>query len=119
MTFTKKQICFLLGAPRSGTTWLQRLIQSSPYICGGEESHFFTLFAHPLRAADQMAMNEKRLVGPLAYISRTAYEQNLRNLWDGIFNEVYIREEQALIHLEKTPFNCLCINEIVRLFFFF
>jgi hypothetical protein len=33
----------LVGAPRSGTTWLQRMLLAHPDCCGGQESHFHAM----------------------------------------------------------------------------
>lgn len=112
----RPEICFLIGAPRSGTTWLQRLLQSHSAICGGEESHFFTLFDHPMRAADEMASMESRKVGPLAYVSRQRFDDAFRGLWDDIFSDLYSQVPNPLVHLEKTPFHSLCVPQIKRLF---
>src|SRR5687768_17973655 len=40
---------FVIGSPRSGTTWVQRLLVAHPAVCGGQESHFFAAFGPPLR----------------------------------------------------------------------
>lgn len=109
-------LCFLVGAPRSGTTWVQRLLQSHPAICGGEESHFFTFFSHALNEADRMAANEQRRIGPLAFCSRARFEDGMRQLWDTIFEDLYADHPNALVHLEKTPFHALCLPDVVRLF---
>ncbi|MEP4805692.1 MAG: sulfotransferase [Hyphomicrobiales bacterium] len=115
MSTYRKDICFVVGAPRSGTTWLQRLLQIHPEICGGEESHFFTLFAHPLSHADEMYYKERR-IGPLIYIAREDFEGAIANLWDDIFQELYKENPDSRVHLEKTPFHALCLNEISRVF---
>src|SRR5947208_10995760 len=39
---------FIVGAQRSGTTWLQRLLASHPAIAGGQESHLFSGYLAPL-----------------------------------------------------------------------
>lgn len=108
--------CFLVGAPRSGTTWIQRLLQSHPAICGGEESHFFTLFARALQDADEMGQRDQRPIGPLTYVSRDGFDRGLRQLWAHIFEDLYKSAPNAAIHLEKTPFHTLCMAEITRLF---
>ena len=110
------QPAFLIGAPRSGTTWIQRLLQSHPAICGGEESHFFTLLAQPMNAADQMAATAQRAIGPLVYCGREGFDQGLRNLWAHIFAGLYAENPAARVHLEKTPFHALTLTEIHRLF---
>lgn len=111
------QLCFLVGAPRSGTTWIQRLLQSHPLICGGEESHFFTLFGAPLSAAEEMnAFDKKRRVGPLCYIGREDYEELFREIWARIFADLYAANPDCTVHLEKTPFHALQLDQIRRIF---
>lgn len=107
---------FLIGAPRSGTTWIQRLLQAHPAICGGEESHFFTLFGAAMNTADQMGDRDVRPIGPLAFVDRAQFDQGLRNLWAEIFAGLYAAHPGALVHLEKTPFHALRLKEIHRLF---
>lgn len=112
-----KNICFLVGAPRSGTTWVQRLLQAHPRICGGEESHFFTLFASSLDTADKMAdPARKRKIGPLCYVDRSEFEVIFRDMWSRIFCDLYGRHPESTIHLEKTPFHALCLDQIQRIF---
>lgn len=112
----RPQPTFLIGAPRSGTTWIQRLLQAHPAICGGEESHFFTLFANAMGLADKMGLRDKRPIGPLVYCSREAFEESLRTLWTEIFAGLYADHPEARVHLEKTPFHTLTLPEIHRLF---
>ena len=108
--------CFLIGAPRSGTTWLQRLLQAHPRVCGAEESHFFTLFANPMSVADEMAAIEDRKIGPLSYMPQAEFDAALQRLWDDIFKDLYAKAPEAFVHLEKTPFHTLCLPQIARLF---
>ncbi|MBI3001835.1 MAG: sulfotransferase, partial [Deltaproteobacteria bacterium] len=37
----------IVGCPRSGTTWLQRLLASHPKIITGQESHVFDNYVGP------------------------------------------------------------------------
>src|SRR5260370_22104903 len=39
-----KQLVFLVGAPRSGTTWLQLLLSRSPSVVTAPATHVFSLF---------------------------------------------------------------------------
>jgi hypothetical protein len=113
---TSKSICFLIGAPRSGTTWLQRLLQAHPDICGGEESHFFRLFTPAIRDAGIWEAEDRRDLGPLAYIDRQTYDGAIRDVWAKVFDPLYQDHPQARVHLEKTPEHALCIPQIVQLF---
>lgn len=113
----RPQPAFLIGAPRSGTTWIQRILRSHPAICGGPETHFFTLFGNAMALADRMSkQNPRRVIGPLAYVSRDTFEESLRRLWNEIFAGLYADHPDARVHLEKTPFHTLTLPEIHRLF---
>lgn len=111
-----KQLCFLVGAPRSGTTWLQRLLQMHPKICGGAESSFFNFFARGLTEATKLARPGKVQTGPLVYIDEAAYEDMFRDMWSRVFQNLYETNPDAEVHLEKTPYHSFCLNEIIRLF---
>jgi len=49
----QRQLFFVGGAPRSGTTWLQHILDAHPDICCRGEGHFLTFLATPLGAAMQ------------------------------------------------------------------
>ncbi|HUN43136.1 MAG TPA: sulfotransferase [Acetobacteraceae bacterium] len=55
-SLASRQLFFVGGAPRSGTTWLQYLLDSHPDICCGGEGLFMKHLAEPL----QKAMQERR-----------------------------------------------------------
>ncbi len=40
-------VVFIVGSPRSGTTWLQRLLASHPRVKTGQESHLFSQYLAP------------------------------------------------------------------------
>lgn len=113
---TAPRPCFLVGPPRSGTTWLQRMLQAHPAICGGEESHFFTLFGSTLARPDGWMADEDRQIGPLLYMDRPDYEAALREVWRRMFARLYAENPTARVHLEKTPEHALSLDEIARLF---
>lgn len=112
----EKKVCFLVGAPRSGTTWVQRLLQLHPEVCGGEESHFFRLFGPLMPAADDMVKSKKRKIGPLIYTDKIIYENSIRSVWNTIFENLYKTFPESKVHLEKTPDHLLHLNEVLRIF---
>src|SRR6056297_4354827 len=117
MTYREKTVCFLVGAPRSGTTWIQRLLQAHPLICGGEESHFFPIFASPLsRAGEMFAPDRTRKVGPLCYIDQSGLDDILQDIWSRLFQALYDEYPQSLVHLEKTPDHAFHLDDIKRVF---
>lgn len=42
------QVFFVCGAPKSGTTWLQRILDAHPEVCCSGEGHFVHRWAEPL-----------------------------------------------------------------------
>jgi len=49
----ERQLFFVGGAPRSGTTWLQHILDAHPDICCRGEGHFLHFLAAPMGAAMQ------------------------------------------------------------------
>jgi hypothetical protein len=56
LLLAERQLFFIGGAPRSGTTWLQRLLDSHPEVCCGGEGLFLKHLAEPL---DSMAAHRR------------------------------------------------------------
>lgn len=107
---------FLISAPRSGSTWLQRMLQAHPRICGGEESHFFTVFSSPWNVGYEIADLADGRCGPLAYLPGDRYDDLFRTIWAELFAGLYDANPKATFHLEKTPRHALHIKEILKLF---
>lgn len=43
-----KQLTFLVGAPRSGTTWIQLLLSRSPLVAAAQETDLFNIYLRPI-----------------------------------------------------------------------
>ncbi len=115
---------FIVGAPRSGTTWLQRLLATHPRVRTGQESKLFRWYIAP-----QLRM----------WTMETTREQNpeTANGRGGTGLSCYFREEEFIsvlkrylwllmqpmigslrsdeLFVEKTPSHAFCIGEIKRL----
>ena len=61
--FARKQIVFLVGGPRSGTTWLQLLLSRSPRIATANETHLFTGYTRSLFSAWNQHQRNVRELG--------------------------------------------------------
>src|SRR5439155_20968488 len=70
---------FIIGAPRSGTTWVQRLMLSHPAIRGGQESNFFMAFAGVLQTFYRVEQTSRK-VGLANYWTEPALPEELRGL---------------------------------------
>ena len=42
------QVFFVCGAPKSGTTWVQRILDAHPQVCCSGEGHFIQRFSAPI-----------------------------------------------------------------------
>jgi len=101
---------FIVGCPRSGTTWLQRLVISHSDICGGPESSFFIEFRDVID-------NLKREKGDgrdswlLDYWSKESLKKKIYELWTETFSE-FVKKEKGNIFCEKSPSHVLRISDI-------
>jgi LPS sulfotransferase NodH len=121
MEYTGKNMVFLVGCPRSGTTWLQKLLASHPKIRSGEESHFFSLYAGPqLRSwKDQktrhLSGGKGHAAGPQAYFREEEFLAILKNYVAGLLKPIINGLPPDELFLEKTPSHALYIPEIKEL----
>ena len=115
MEYRGKNMVFLVGCPRSGTTWLQKLLASHPRIRSGEESHFFSLYVGPqLRSwNDQKTRHlDGRLghaAGPQAYFREEEFRAILKNYLAALLKPIVDGLEPEELFLEKTPSHALYI----------
>jgi len=88
----------IVGAPRSGTTWLQKLLLENVAICGGQESQFCNVFNNAFLSA----MNEKdsRKVGLSAYWEVEDFKWQMRELWARTFLPMLNNKPEATVLLE-------------------
>lgn len=121
MEYTGKNLVFLVGCPRSGTTWLQKLLASHPRIRSGEESHFFSLYIGPqLRAwNDQKTRHFNggmgHAAGPQAYFHEEEFLAILKNYLSALLKPITDSLQADEWFLEKTPSHALYIPEIKEL----
>jgi hypothetical protein len=54
---------FIVGAPRSGTTWLQAMIGAHPSICTTDELKLFNLFTGPWEESWELLLKLQKTEG--------------------------------------------------------
>ena len=110
------ELVFLVGLPRSGTTWLQKLLGNHPDIGTAQESHLFNHFlGSQISAWDHMIAFEDGRGG----IGVPAYQQQ-NEFFDMLHRQV--REvlskcdeyEKGSVFVEKTPDHIRHILDIQR-----
>jgi len=101
---------FIVGCPRSGTTWLHRLVISHQEICGGPESGFFHQFWSVLSNLN-WDVEASRGGWLLAYWDRSKLKNKIYELWVETFYD-FVEHESSSILCEKTPNHALRISNI-------
>jgi len=101
----------LVGAPRSGTTLVQRLLLADPRCCGSQESHFFASFGRALRDFDRKAAMA-RPHGLACYWHRGDLVAELRRLWIATARGPIVGAPLATEFVEKTPDHALWLDVV-------
>jgi hypothetical protein len=114
-----ENLVFLVGCPRSGTTWLQRLLASHPQVRTGQESHLFNHFVGPQlyrwrRFAADWEQGGGGL-GPGCYHTEESYRAVLRGYLLALLEPMVGEVPPGSIFLEKTPAHALWVAEIAEL----
>jgi Sulfotransferase family len=110
-----KQLVFLVGAPRSGTTWLQLLLSRSPFVVTAQETNLFNNFLRPMVSE----WNHRRMTGVPRSLSELLSDEDFRVFLRGVSGFVFAKIAQAkpsaTTVLEKTPNHVKCWREILEL----
>jgi hypothetical protein len=126
-SFTGKNFVFIVGSPRSGTTWLQRLLAFSPLAHTGPESYVFASYVGPQLRSWQKELSRRRtqgddqkgktprLVGLSTYLSQDQYLSILRSYLGSLLEAMTPEVKPGDIFLEKTPDHALFAKEISQL----
>lgn len=98
---------FVVGHPRSGTTWLARLLGAHPRLASGRETHLFNLYLKPLLTQRQDWLAD--------WVDAPTLDALLTDLVSGIFQSGLDRQGKHRV-VEKTPTHRYWLKEIHALF---
>ena len=115
--YAGENLVFLVGAARSGTTWLQRLLACHPLIRTGQETHLFAVNIGPqLRAYRSYADPKHRGgVGLACYFTEPEFLSILRTYMLTLLEPIVGSLRRGEVFLEKTPNHARFIPEILEL----
>ena len=110
-TDNTSRLIFVGGAPRSGTTLVQNMLDSHPLIFGGPE------FLHLSEVIDlRRALHSSISRGWIDIIcSQEDVDKNLRSLIENLFLPLADRN-QSEFYSEKSPMNILAFSGLIELF---
>ena len=98
---------FVVGHPRSGTTWLTKLLGMHPRLGSVSETHLFNLYLHPFLTQRRKWLKD--------WVDDDRLDELLRDLVIGIFESALQRRGKVRV-VEKTPTHRYWIPQI-RSFF--
>jgi hypothetical protein len=99
----RRRVVFLVGAPRSGTTWLQLLLSRSPHIATANETHLFTGYTRSLFTAWAHHQCNVRAAGLHNLMSEEAYFDLIRNFTCKVMLRILERSRRQISYLRKFP----------------
>lgn len=110
---------FVVGCPRSGTTWIQLLLAHHPLIATSQETHLFSAYlGHAMRVWERetRALDGRREVGLTAVIGWEEFRRACRAFTDTVFDAIMATRPAAELMLEKTPAHVEWAEQILALY---
>ncbi|MBW2737995.1 MAG: sulfotransferase [Deltaproteobacteria bacterium] len=115
-----QNLIFLAGCPRSGTTYLQKMLAALPNTKTSQELHLWYL-VNPLwnRWCNQgkaITLDQRGGVGLALFVSQEDFLAHFRNFLIQLLEEVIPDLQPGEMFIEKTPSNALFIDLIHTVF---
>ena len=113
-----KQLVFLVGFQRSGTTWVQKVLGAHPEIGTAQESHVFDQLIGPaVRHWEKVLSVDigRGGVGLPAYLTQDEFDKLNRELVERVLSRADEYRDKP-VFLEKTPDHIRYIDVIQRLY---
>lgn len=116
---TGREMIFIVGSPRSGTTWLQKLLACCPAVRTGQESDLFDLFVGP-QLRNWRTYLDGRIAGRpgvalSGYLREEEFLAALRRYMGELMRPMTEGLEPGAVFVEKTPSHALFLPEIMEL----
>ena len=116
---TQAKKLFIVGCPRSGTTWMQLLLAQHPVIATAPETQIFAYYLEPMRRqwAEERASNGRSgSAGLSRLLSEADFEALCRTNAEFVLGKILERNPAAEVVAEKSPKHALQAEFIQRLF---
>jgi hypothetical protein len=111
------KIGFIIGCPRSGTTYVRDLLSSHPKVKTGRESYLFAWYLGPMiRNWNRPGGLETGFSGLRAYLTNDEFHEVLRETSDRFLELMAPNMQADDIFVEKTPNHTLWISEILEVY---
>jgi hypothetical protein len=111
-----KQFLFIIGSPRSGTTWLQLMLGSHPSVCATAELTLYDKYVAPWLEAwkteTHLAEEGKSYVGMPVLWDEQEFHGFLSGFLQAAYSKMLTTKPQASHILDKHPGYSQCIETI-------
>lgn len=115
-------LVLVVGAPRSGTTWLQNMLGAHPSVASPRETDLFTRYLAPLTEAWRWQLRggpdgwaARSYKGLPAVLTEAEFLDAARSFLDSILVKIAAMEPEATVVLEKSPSHSLSAETVAEL----
>jgi len=88
-------VFFACGAPKSGTTWLQRILDAHPEVCCSGEGHFISRLSSPMAKVVSAYNGGLEVESRLVYEGRPYYEAITQSEFDEMIRDFVLKRMSA------------------------
>ena len=106
----RPRVVFLIGSPRSGTTWLQSLLGAHSAIVTPQETDLFAKFIAPLQGwwdeelhRSDSEQRDRRAKGLPAVLGDADFTALLAGMIDRVLDAIHALDPSASVIVEKSP----------------
>jgi hypothetical protein len=112
----RPELAFIVGSPRSGTTWLQMLLLQHPAIVSVQETHVFAEWIAPLLSTTSRQREAGRTVGLSAVLDHEQMVDVARSIYGAVIDRAVDGHPHAGVFVEKTPGHVRYVRSILELY---
>jgi hypothetical protein len=113
---TRKNIAFIIGCPRSGTSYVKGLLAYHPKVRTGRESYLFAWYLGPMIRQWNKPREGTGFPGLRSYLTDEEFRQVLYETSDRILGFMAPHMQPDEIFVEKTPNHSFWVSEILEAF---
>jgi hypothetical protein len=112
----RKNIAFIIGCPRSGTSYTKNLLAYHPKVRTGRESYLFAWYLGPLIKKWHKPREGTGFPGLQSYLTEDEFHEALYEITDKLLGLMAPDMKEDEIFVEKTPHHVFWIPEILESF---